>query len=173
MKFRQVFIGCYFSFMAVAFAQGSVAMEQVTPGRSEGSSVLLNSAQDPNFPLCDDAVLKLKIKNVIAMYEKLHPQKSPIDRRQRALAAKKDMDFSKIDLTDFKPSDNREVATQMIMHKLGDGLSDEDLRLCASFNPIINKTVYLLMIKKKPQIIYEIINYIPTSEKENILTFTD
>ena len=111
------------------------------------------------FPKCSDPLLISKIQKILNDDNLNIEVESVVQKRARILAAKNMATFSSVDVANFNPKTNRDVANMMITAKINQGLSNDDFAICVGDNPILKRRVYLLMQRKDSEITVFIVNY--------------
>ena len=113
-----------------------------------------------NFPACNNPELVKRAQEILRQNQKDNIDTGSIyHQRKIRLALKNINNFQDVSLNSFRPKDNYLVAQKMISIKINEYLSDEDLKLCASDNPILKNKVYLLMHRVSDGIKVDILNY--------------
>ena len=120
-----------------------------------------NAEETKAFPDCNDNLLVLEVRRVLAADTEGIKEESIAERRARLLALKNTEKFTLIELSSFKPEDNYELANIIIAAKVNDGMTNEDFRICVSDNPILKRRIFLLLQEDNTDFKVSIINYRP------------
>ncbi len=129
------------------------------------------SSRQKTFPQCSDPVLIAQAQEVLRQARKGDDNQGSIYRRRRTVLALKNIDnFKEVSLKTFRPKDNYTVAQKMMTIKMNEHISEADLQLCASDNPILKNKVYLLLHEVPEGIKADILNY-PLGENEDNPSF--
>ncbi|MBP5399028.1 MAG: hypothetical protein J6Y53_01240 [Alphaproteobacteria bacterium] len=165
MKYILVFALCLFPFQL--FAE-----ENLIP---EASNVIHVSEYieqediiDPNIPACNDADLIKEIKKEVIQYLEKQNQGSIIEKRNHNLVLKYLDNYSEKDVENFNNQENYQVADTIIMLKLNQHVSAQNMRLCVTEG---KKPVYVLIYPEDFRYHIEIINLVRNGNPKDNLSF--
>lgn len=135
---------------------------------------IINSDADKNIstsaiilPTCDDEKLTSLVQKKISEFQAKSKADTIFDKRQQILISKNLNGFQDVVVAGFKPETNFDVANKIIMSKINDGLSEKQMRLCASEHQQLNKVVYLFIHPTEDKIKIDIINLFNPSSAGN------
>lgn len=104
-----------------------------------------------NLPDCNDEIILQQTKQHLSNANK-GESTSVISYRKQKLALKYIGDFTDVDMTSFKPSQNYLLAEEVFNLKNRKKLSSSEIRVCASVNKYSNEPLYTIMHKDKQNI---------------------
>lgn len=96
-------------------------------------------------PACEDRALLAQVHQAVSAWQEKSPAETIYDRRAQLLSVKNIRSFAAVDVDSFVPATNYKVADRIITVKINEQLTNRDLRLCISDNPILKSKIYLLM----------------------------
>ncbi len=129
--------------------------------REIGTSSQSDSLTLPKID-CNDIDLLQQVRQKVVDLLSVSEDENVVERRARRLALKHINNFTDLNVSDFRPRDNYRVANQMIAVKINKHLKDEELKLCVSDNPVLDRKVYLLIYLYDNSVFVDIINYTST-----------
>ena len=104
--------------------------------------------QIPELPLCDNKVVLDQVQILLDSYSQKHPVESLYEKRQRALQLKLTKEYEEESPVDFTSKKDQVVADKLLMTKINQHLTDNQIRLCKSKAKISRFTpVYLMMYR--------------------------
>lgn len=120
-----------------------------------------SAGQEFDFPDCNESKLLAGVHRTIAENMAKGVSENVISRRSRLLTLKNMKNFVPVDIKTIRPHDNPQLAAVLVSEKINSGLNDNNFRICAGDNPIVQKRVFLLLQADDTDIIVKIINYNP------------
>lgn len=124
------------------------------------------------FPPCNDERLMAEVRNIITKYQESTPAGNTYDRRSQQLAVKNITSFVNQRVDAFVPAQNYKVADRIIMLKMNQHLTSDEMELCSGVNPVLKKNIYILLYQIDGKIIADVIDYKnPTPGESPYLSF--
>ncbi len=120
-----------------------------------------NAEETKAFPDCNDNLLVLEVRRVLAADTEGIKEESIVERRARLLALKNTENFRSIEVSSFRPEDNYELANILISAKINEGQTNESFRICVSDNPTLKRRIFLLLQEQSDDVKVYIVNYRP------------
>lgn len=111
------------------------------------------------FPDCDDERLLAETRRLMDEYQTNETAENIHQYRRQRLVAKNMGRFTAVDVSEFKPRDNYEVADRMITLKINDGIPSDAFRICRGSNSVIGREIFLLMYPAENQVVVEVLNF--------------
>lgn len=134
----------------------------------DGGEIRLAPEISPRKPTCENPMLLTQVHQAVSAWQQKSPAENIYDRRARLLTIKNIRSFAAVDVESFVPADNYKVADRMITVKINERLSNQDLQLCVSNNPILKDKIYLLLRPLNDDTVgVDVLNY-PGTEKSPI-----
>ncbi len=120
-----------------------------------------SAVQAFDFPDCNEPELLAEIQSNITANTSRAASENVVSRRSRLLALKNMKNFVPVDIKTIRPHDNPQLAAVLVSEKINSGLNDNNFKICAGDNPIVQKRVFLLLQTDDKGFRVKIINYNP------------
>lgn len=112
-------------------------------------------------PECNDKNLITQAQEALRPYTN-EKALSTVEKRKVKLVLKNVDNFEVLDITDVSPKKHRIVASRLIELKINNRLSDENIKICQSDNPVLDDKLYLVMYDDLGNIRVDIVNFTNT-----------
>lgn len=126
-------------------------------------TVIENNIIDKNItvnpkPACNDPRLIQQARETLRPYINANVQ-SIADRRKTKLILKNIDNFTPLNIQDVKADHNRSVAARLVELKINNHLSNQNIQICQSDNPVLSAKVYLVIYDAGDLIKTDIVNF--------------
>lgn len=120
------------------------------------------------LPSCQDEKVIMQAKELLESYNREHPVNSLYEKRQRALQLKNISAYKEEAVAGYTSKKNEIVANKLLMTKINQGLTDDEIRLCRSVNQNARfHSIYLMMYANNDnQVELYILNFLDNPNEE-------
>jgi hypothetical protein len=87
------------------------------------------------------------------------PSQTITNKRRHDLILKNVANFEELKIADIDLKLNRAVAARLVELKINNHISDSNIKICQSDNPILSTNLYLIIYDKGDDVIVDIVNF--------------
>ncbi len=87
------------------------------------------------------------------------PSRTITNKRRHDLVLKNIANFTDLPIKDININLHRSVAARLVELKINKHLTDDNIKICQSDNPILSTKIYLVIYDKEDDVVVEIINF--------------
>lgn len=147
-----------FMFEEETNAYGYADKELITVIENRLSKNIIDTLEKPE---CNDRNLINQAQEALRPYTN-EKALSIVEKRKVKLVLKNVDNFETLDIADVSPKKHRIVASRLIELKINNHLSDENIKICQSDNPVLDDKLYLVIYDDLGKIRVDIVNFADT-----------
>ena len=113
------------------------------------------------LPTCNDPKMIEMVFNRIKEYQSTEKVENIVEKRHQILILKDVTSFHEEFASGFNSKNNFFVANKLIMLKINQGLTDNQIRVCQSSSQGLASQLYLIIYPENYEVRVDIMNYLP------------